>query len=697
MRHLIAAAALAAAAVPTLAQSDDPYVWLEEFESPKALAQVETWNKATADVLTKAPGFDAYRSRALAILDDPAKIATPTAIQGEWVTNLWQDARNTHGLWRRATVASVMAGKPDWQLLIDVDALSKLEGKNWVFEGANCLQPAYDRCLVGLSDGGTDALTWREFDMGTRQFIKDGFVSPEAKARVAWADRDHLLIATDFGPGSLTTSGYSRRVKLWQRGTPLTSATMVYEGQTSDVSAAASVAVEGATRYPMIIRGTDFFHNDVFHMAPGGKLVRSPIPNDADIEDVLDGRAIVRLQTDWSTGGTTYKGGSLVAYPIAPLLAGRPAPVETVFAPSGTQAIEQVSAADTKLYIKLLDNVSGKLVALTRQPNGQWAQAPVALPANSVVTLHAAGKHDVAFVGVEGLLQPESLWGVRPGAAPKQVASLKPAFDASKMEATQRFATSKDGTRIPYFLVRPKGARGPIPTIVHAYGGFRLAQSPTYLTKNPFRIGPVAVFWVEEGGAFVIANIRGGGEFGPKWHESVLKANRQKAFDDYYAVAEDLKKQGISSKVAASGRSNGGLLAGVAFTQRPDLYDGAIVGVPLADMRRYNQIGAGASWMAEYGNPDKPEEWAYLSKYSPYQALRKDAKYPKVMLYTSTKDDRVSPAHARKMAARMEEQGHPFYYYENINGGHAGAANHDEDAYRSALMMAYLNRELRGK
>ncbi len=696
MRHLILAAALLAAAAPALAQSDDPYIWLEKANDPKALAQAETWNAETADVLTKAPGFASYRARALAILDDPAKIAYPAAVQGDRVTNLWQDATHSHGLWRSASVASVMAGKPDWRVLIDVDALSKAEGKNWVFEGANCLEPAYDRCLVGLSDGGTDALVWREFDMASGTFVGNGFVTPPAKARVAWADRDHLLIATDWGAGSLTESGYSRRVKLWTRGQPLDSATMVYEGQLSDVAASALVAVDGGTRYPFINRGIDFYSGELYHIAPGGRLVRSPIPADANIQGVIGGRAIVQLQTPWTVGGVTYRGGTLVAYPIAPLLAGQPVAVEPVFTPSGTQAIEQVETGDDRIYVKLLDNVSGRLLALTRSAAG-WSAAPVPLPANSVIQLLAAGKGDVAFVSVEGLLQPESLWGIRPGMAPVKAAALKPAFDASRMEATQRFATSKDGTRIPYFLVRPKGARGPVPTIVHAYGGFRVAQSPTYLTKNPFRIGPVAMFWVQEGGAFVIANIRGGGEFGPKWHDDFVKANHYKAYEDYYAVAEDLKRQGISSKIAASGRSNGGLLASVAFTQRPDLYDAAIAGVPLADMQRYNLIGAGASWMAEYGNPDKPEEWAYISKYSPYQALRKGAHYPKVMLYTSTKDDRVGPAHARKMAARMEEQGHPFYYYENINGGHAGAANHDEDAYRSALMMAYLNRELKWK
>ena len=612
------------------------------------------------------------------------------------MTNLWQDAGHSHGLWRAASVAGMMAGRPDWRLLIDVDALSKAEGRNWVFEGADCLEPTFDRCLVGLSDGGTDALTWREFDMASATFVPGGFATPPAKARVAWADRDHLFLTSDFGPGTLTESGYGRQVRLWTRGTPPDQAKLIYEGRVTDVSAGAAVAVEGAARYPMVIRSIDAYRSEVYHVAPGGRLVRSPMPDDAEVRAVLGGRAIVQLQTDWTVGGATYKGGSLVAYPVAPLLDGRPVKVEPVFAPTGDQAIEQVASGDARLYVKLLDNVSGKLLALTRGASG-WSAAPVALPANSVVQLVAAGKGDVAFVSVEGLLQPESLWGVRPGAAPVKAAALKPAFDASKMEVTQRFAVSKDGTRIPYFLVRPKGVTTPVPTIVHAYGGFRVAQSPTYLTKNPFRIGPVAMFWVQEGGAFVIANIRGGGEFGPSWHQSVLKENRHKAYEDYYAVAEDLKGKGIASKIAASGRSNGGLLAGVAFTQRPDLYDAAIVGVPLSDMRRYNRIGAGASWMAEYGNPDKPEEWAYISRYSPYQNLRKDAHYPKVMLYTSTKDDRVSPAHARKMAARMEEQGHPFYYYENINGGHAGAANHDEDAYRSALMMTYLNRELKGR
>jgi prolyl oligopeptidase len=693
------AAALAGAASIAAEGVGDPHAWLEEVEGKRALDQVRTWNAGTAAVLEAAPGFAGYRDRAAAILNDKAQIAYPDAIQKDRVTNFWQDADHVRGLWRVAGVDGFVAGKPQWRTLIDVDALAKAEGHNWVWKGANCLRPDYVRCMVGLSDGGKDALVYREFDTASGRFVDGGFATPEAKTQVAWVDRDTLLLRSDFGPGTLTTSGYGRQVKLWKRGTPLTAARTVYEGKTDDVGAAPTVFIEGSRTWPVVTRTISFWEFELFHMKPDGALVRSPLPLTAELQDVLDGRAIALLHADWTYGKIVHKAGSLVAYAIDDVLAGRTPVVETVYRPGPTEAVEEVDVAKRTLYVKLLDNVAGKLVAVTRGQDGRWAPAPVALAANSVVGLvSTGGDADMAFPTVEGLTTPEALFAVRPGAAPVRVAALPPRFDASRMEVGQRFATSKDGTRIPYFVVRPKGAKGAVPTLMHAYGGFRVAQNPEYLAKHPSRLGPLAQFWVEEGNAFVLANIRGGGEFGPRWHEGVLKANRQKAFDDFHAVAEDLIRSGVAAKgkLGISGRSNGGLLVGVAYTQRPDLYDAVLMGVPLADMKRYSHLLAGASWMAEYGDPDKSEDWAYIARYSPYQNLKAGAQYPKVMFYTSTKDDRVHPAHARKMAARMAEQGHPFYYYENIDGGHAGSANRNEEAYRAALMMAYLNRELRG-
>ncbi|ADO68630.1 prolyl oligopeptidase family serine peptidase [Stigmatella aurantiaca] len=702
MRHFTFLAALAAwlgVGSAAVAADEDPYLWLEDVEGPRALDQVRQWNASTAAILEKAPGFEAYRTRGAALLNDTARIAFPDAVQNDRVVNFWQDASHVRGLWRVASLDGFIAGQPEWRTLIDLDALAKSEGKNWVWKGALCLRPAYDRCLIALSDGGKDAHLWREFDTVSGQFVEQGFVTPVAKNNVSWLDRDTLLIRSDYGPGTLTTAGYGRQVRRWKRGTPLAEAPVVFEAHPSDVWAVSMTEIEEGNTYPLIQRDMTVWTSEFHHLTPDGKLVRSPLPADAEVEGVLQGRLIARLYAHWKHGGKTYKAGSLVAYAIAPLLEGKAPGIETVYQPSASEAIEEVALGKQTVYVKLLDNVAGKLVRLTRGAQGRWTPKPVPLAAKSVIHLvSVGGSSDMAFASVEGLTAPEALFSIQPGAAPVQIAALPARFDASKMEVLQRFATSKDGTRIPYFVVRPKGVKGPVPALMHAYGGFRVATSPTYLSKNPLRLGPLAQFWVEEGNAFVLANIRGGGEFGPRWHESVLKANRQKAYDDFHAVAEDLFRTGITKQgsLGISGRSNGGLLVGVAYTQRPELYSAVLMGVPLADMKRYSHLLAGASWMGEYGDPDKPEEWAFISKYSPYQNLKKGAAYPKVMFYTSTKDDRVHPAHARKMAARMAELGHPFYYYENIDGGHAGSANHNEEAYRAALMMAYLNRELRG-
>jgi prolyl oligopeptidase len=694
---MFGAAVLAAVSGATaMAAEDDPNLWLEEVQGTKALTQVKSWNAATAKILEAAPGFAKYRERGLAVLNDKRQLAYPDAIQRSNVTNFWQDATSVRGLWRVSTLQAYVAGTPDWRTLLDLDALSKAEGKNWVWKGATCLKPDYQRCLIGLSDGGKDALELREFDMETGKFLAGGFATPAAKTSAAWLDRDRLLIQSDFGPGTLTDSGYGRQVKLWKRGTPLAEATLVAEGTQADVGLTPAVYVDSGRAWGVVHRAISFWETELSHLTPAGAPIRSPLPVTAELQDVLGGRAIALLHGDWTYLGKRWLAGSVIAYPIDAVLRGEPAKVEAVYVPSSTEAVEEIKASANVLWVKVLDNVAGKLVSIRRGPYG-WVSRNVPLAQNSVVHLiEVGGTPDMAFVGVEGLTQPETLFAVQPEGRRTEIASLPAYFDASKMEVSQRFAKSKDGTEIPYFVVRPAGTTGPVPTLMHAYGGFRAATNPTYLSKNPSRLGPMAQFWVEEGGAFVLANIRGGGEFGPAWHESVLKANRQKVFDDFHAVSEDLKKTGVASKLGVSGRSNGGLLVGVAYTQRPELYDAVLMGVPLSDMKRYNKLLAGASWMGEYGDPDKPEEWAYISKYSPYQNLVAGAAYPKVMIYTSTKDDRVHPGHARKMAARMEQQGHGFYYFENIEGGHAGTANKTEDSYRSALMMVYLNRELKG-
>ena len=697
LRSLLPLALLAAAAPAAPAASDDPYVWLEQVEGARALDQVRQWNAATETVLTKEPGFEAYRARAKAILDEPRQIAMPTAIFGDRVANLWRDAQHPRGLWRVSPIAAYVAGKPEWRVLIDVDALGKAEGKSWVWHGANCLAPAYRRCLVALSPGGTDADVVREFDLAAGSFVTDGFALPAAKSDTAWVDADTLLVGTDYGAGSLTNSGYPRIVKLWKRGTDLAAAPTVLSGEPGDVRVGGRSVMDGNRRWTFIERGRTFWTHDYYLLA-GTRPVKVPIPADADFRDVLDGRVIVSLNSPLVAGGRSLPAGAVVAWPLSDVAAGRAALPELVMAPSPSQSIEEVTASEHVLWVKALDDVSGKLFALRRGPAG-WTRTAVSLARNnSVHVAEASPKGDLAFVTVEGMLTPPSLYAVTPTGAPRLVQSLPASFDASKFTVEQRFARSADGTRIPYFLVRRRGIAGLVPTLIHSYGGFRAAQTPSYLTGEPYRAGPLALFWAEEGNAYVLANLRGGGEYGPRWHDAAIREKHQRVFDDLQAVAEDLVRTGVTTrgKIAISGRSNGGVTVGAAVNQHPELYGAVISGSPLGDMKRYSHLLAGASWMDEYGDPDKPADWAFLSRYSPYQNIRPGVRYPPILFYNSTRDDRVHPGHARKMAARLQEYGNRVYYHEYMEGGHAVGADRREDAYRAALLTVFLNKELGG-
>lgn len=697
-RSILPLAALLFTVAAAPPATEDPFLWLEEIQGERALKQVKEWNAETEAVLTKRPRYEEYRKRARAILDDEKQIAAPEDVLGDKVTNLWRDAQNPRGLWRITSLDSYVAGKPEWRVLIDVDALGKKEGKSWVWHGANCLAPEYTRCLVSLSPGGTDADVVREFDITTGQFVEGGFTIPEAKTNVDWVDENSLLVVTDYGPESLTTSGYGRIAKLWKRGTPLAQATTVMEGAKTDVSVSPFSVMDDDTRWTFLNKGETFWTGELWLYQGPGKLIQTPLPEDADFRDVFDGRLIASLNSPLAVqGGETLPAGAIVAYSLADIAAGRAATPQLAMAPSETQAIEEVAASDNVLWVKALDDVSGKLFALTLADDGNWTSRPIALESNMTVhLLDTAGEADLAFATVEGMLNPPALYAVTSGSMPRVVQALPPKFDASQFTVEQRFATSKDGTRIPYFLVRKKGVEGAVPALIHAYGGFRAAQTPTYLTEQPYRAGPLGLFWVEEGNAYVLANIRGGGEYGPAWHEAALLENRQLSFDDLHAVAEHLVSTGVSSKgkIAISGRSNGGVLVGAAVNQRPDLYGAVISGSPLGDMKRYDKLLAGASWVGEYGDPDNPEHWAFMSEYSPYQNIEEGVDYPPVFFYSSTLDDRVHPGHARKMAARFGEYGNPVYFHEYMEGGHSVGADHAEDAKRAALLTAFLNRVL---
>lgn len=697
--RLALAAALAFGGSPILAQdtdAEDPYIWLEEIKGERALEQVDVWNAATEELLTKSPEYPVARAWAKQILDDDRQIAMPTAIYGDQVVNLWRDSANPRGLWRIASLDSYLTGEPEWRVLIDVDQLGKDEGQSWVWHGANCLAPEYRRCLVSLSPGGTDADVVRELDLATGEFIEGGFTLPEAKSNVDWFDEDTLFVGTDEGPGSLTESGYPRLVKLWKRGTEFTQAELIAEGEESDISLNGFSVLDGDTRWHFIRRGVTFWTDSYALVRDDGSSVALPLPEDAEYEAVLAGRVIAKLNSPLALPGGEIEAGALVAWSLDDAVAGREVTPEVVFRPTASQAIEEVDNSEAKLWVKVLDDVSGKLLELTPGPDG-WSSRAMDLPVNSTIQLATtSGKGDTAFVTVESMLTPPTLYAVSAEGEARVVASQPAQFDASKFAVEQRFATSKDGTRVPYYIVRPKGTAGPLPTLIHAYGGFRSAQTPKYLTAEPYRSGPLALFWLESGNAYVLANIRGGGEYGPSWHEDALREKRINAFDDFNAVADDLVKERLAEpgRIAASGRSNGGVLVGAVANLRPDLYGAVISGSPLDDMRRYNKLLAGASWVAEYGNPDVPEDWDFMRTWSPYQNLEAVSDYPAVFYYLSTLDDRVHPGHARKMAAKHEALGQTVYYHEYKEGGHSVGADHEEDAKRAALLLAFLNREI---
>jgi len=667
----------------------DPYLWLEDVTGDRPLAWVRQQNAVCTNELQSDPVFEPIRRRLLAVLDSKDKIPYVSK-HGLFYYNFWRDRQHVRGLWRRTTLEEYRKPEPAWETVLDLDQLAAKENENWVWKGYDILYPTYDRCLLFLSRGGADAVVVREFDMKTRQFVPDGFSLPEAKTQVAWRNRDSLYVATDFGPGSLTASGYPRIVKEWKRGTKLSEAKLVFEGKTEDVSVGASVVHDHGRTYEFINRGPTFFTSEDF-VRRGDKWVRIEKPNDATILTFED-QLLLRLRSDWTVDGKTYPAGSLLAGDFESYLGGK-RKFESLFTPAERTSLAGVSDTKHYLIINELNNVRNKIYVLERK-DAQWARAPLDTPSFGSVSLHGidADESDDYFMTVTDFLTPSSLYyGALDRTGREKIKSLPAFFNTDGLEISQHEVISKDGTLIPYFQVSRKGMKlnGNNPTLLYGYGGFEISMLPSYSAS-------VGSAWLERGGTYALANIRGGGEFGPKWHEAARKEHRQRAYDDFIAVAEDLIARKVTSPrhLGIQGGSNGGLLMGVMLTERPDLFKAVVCKVPLLDMRRFNHLLAGASWMDEYGNPDKPEDWAYIREYSPYQNVFKNKKYPRVLFLTSTRDDRVHPGHARKMVARMEEQGHDVLYYENIEGGHGAAANNKQAAFMSALAYTFLLKEL---
>ena len=679
-------------AAPPDSLADDPHAWLEDVTGETQLAWVRNRNETSTQALASGTAFQALEHRILSILDSKERIPAVTRI-GEHVYNFWRDAAHPKGLWRRTTLADYRRADPAWEPVLDVDALGKAENENWVWHGATVLEPDDRLCLVSLSRGGADADVIREFDLSTKAFVADGFSLPEAKSRVAWRDRDSLFVATDFGPGSLTTSGYPRNVRAWSRGTPLAAAETVFEGRPDDMSVGAYRDLTPGFERDLVFRQITFWTNELF-LRRDGRLIKVAKPDDANAS-VHREWLLIELRSPWTVGGTTYPAGALLATNFEAFLAGDQT-LHMLFEPTDRSSLAAWAGTRHHILLTTLDNVRSRVAVLTSQ-DGRWRREPLAgVPEFGTASVSAVDEmeSDDYWLVTSSPLEPSTLAlgsAATPAETPEKLKHTPAFFDASGLTVAQHEAVSKDGTRVPYFQIGPADltADGSTPTLLYGYGGFEIPLVPGY--------SPVSgAAWLERGHAYVIANIRGGGEFGPRWHQAALKQNRHRAYEDFIAVAEDLVRRRITSPqhLGIMGGSNGGLLMGNMLTMRPDLFGAIVCQVPLLDMRRFNKLLAGASWMGEYGDPDKPEEWDFLRGFSPYHNVAKERVYPPILITTSTRDDRVHPGHARKMTALLEEQGKPVLYYENIEGGHGGAADNRQKAFMDALGWTFLGREL---
>ncbi|MFU8820454.1 MAG: prolyl oligopeptidase family serine peptidase [Gammaproteobacteria bacterium] len=683
---LLVTALLLAGAV---AADDDPFQWLEAVESETALDWARAQNRRSEGVLRKHPLFAPIHERNLQILRSEDRIALPEIRAGA-IHNFWRDADHVRGLWRTTSVESFRGERPEWEVILDIDRLAAEEKQNWVWGGSACRRPEYDRCLVSLSVGGADAAARREFDLGTGEFVEEGFSLPESKSQLSWRDRDSVFLGPALTDEQVTDSGYPRSVRLWRRGTPRDEAELLFEGERGDVAVSGYRLWDGEDYYDLVVRAPGFFTRH-YYLYRGGEVHRLNLPDDALVSGVLDGQLLLRLKSDWTVDERTYPQGALVAGPVGELLGEAPR-MDIVFRPGPRSSIESVTTTKNTVLVNVLDNVVSRLLRFTRVADGWHGVELDVPPMGSVSVISADDRSDRFYFDHKSFLSPASLYEADAASGKSsRVASEPEWFDTEGMTVEQFHAVSADGERIPYFVVKPAGfeANGTHPTLLYGYGGFEVSRTPAYS-------GVIGSAWLARGGVYVLANIRGGGEFGPGWHHAALLENRQRAFDDFIAVAEDLVERKITSPrhLGIWGGSNGGLLVGAVMVQRPDLFNAVVSQVPLLDMRRYHRLLAGASWMAEYGDPDDPEQWAWIGRYSPYQNVSAAADYPLVFFTTSTRDDRVHPGHARKMAAKMIDQGHQVLYYENIEGGHGGAANLEQSAYINALIFSYLHARL---
>ncbi|TMM50520.1 S9 family peptidase [Qipengyuania marisflavi] len=671
----------------------DPYIWLEEARSDKALEWVGQQNERTLGMLAKDPRFETLKAEALAIYDSDDRIPY-VSIRPDGLYNFWQDKDNPRGLVRKTTLASYRSNAPEWETVLDVDALAEAEGREWVYKGSSCLAPELRHCMIALSDGGKDATVLREFDMQTRQFVDGGFTLPESQGGVSWLDADTLIVGRDFGEGTLTESEYPFTARVWTRGSAIADAPEIFRGDPTDVSSGVYLLRDGTgtVHARVAYRGVSF-HEREYAVWKDGAWVKLDLPAKSSPSGIVDGQLLYSIDEDWTTGGQTFPADALIGVDLAAWKADPNGAAKTlVWAPGDRQTKQGATITSDSLYVTLLDNVRGKVVKFDHGPGG-WTQASVPLPANATIGIAASSdeRDDVMF-SVTDFLNPSSLHFLDGEKGTIEVLKTAPAnFVPEGMAVEQYEATSADGTKIPYFVVKPAGMKmdGSTPTLLGGYGGFQVPRLPSYL-------GSTGKLWLERGGAYVLANLRGGGEFGPNWHQTAIRENKQRTWDDFIAVADDLKQRNLTSAehLGIMGGSQGGLLVGTAFTQRPDLFNAAVVQIPLFDMLRYHLIGRGASWVGEYGDPRIAEQRAWIEPYSPYQKLVAGKDFPAPFFVASTADDRTHPAHARKAVAKLAELGQPYYYFEDMTGGHSGGVDNEQRAKLQALQYIYLMQRL---
>ena len=685
------AAGMLAGGAAMAASPADPHLWLEDVAGEQALDWVKARNADAEARLAGSADFKQTEAAIREVLDSDARIPGVYKM-GEHYYNFWKDQANPRGVWRRTTLAEYRKAQPAWETILDLDALNKAEGENWVWHGANCLRPSYERCLIALSRGGADANVTREFNLATKSWVEGGFFRPEAKGGLAWIDQDTVFAYTDFGDGSMTTSGYPRIVKQWKRGTDLASAAVVYEGLADDMYISAGRDHTPGFERSYVSRTLAFYNNELYLIGADGQLQRIEAPNSAE-KSFFRNWLTFELREPWTIAGTEYPAGSLLATALDGWMAGK-RDVQVLFTPTDTTSLAGYTWTNNHLVLNVLDDVKNRLEVLT--PATGWSRAPLAgAPAFGTISVGAVDRDssDALWMSSADYLTPSTLSLVEIGQQPEVLKSMPAFFNADGKVINQHFATSKDGTRVPYFIVHDKDIvlDGSNPTLLYGYGGFEISLTPGYSPS-------MGRAWLEQGGVYVVANIRGGGEYGPRWHQAALKANRHKAYEDFAAVAQDLIARNITAPrhLGVQGGSNGGLLTGNMLTQYPELFGAVVVQVPLLDMQRYHKLLAGASWMAEYGNPDT-SDWEFIKTFSPYHLFDAQKDYPPVLFTTSTRDDRVHPGHARKMAALMLAAGKDVTYYENIEGGHGGAANNAQAAHMQTLAYRFLWERLGGK